>query len=177
MAYDLSKLSMLIVDDSLYMRRIVRSLLNGLGVRHVLEAEDGAGALEVFNQQPVDVIITDWVMPVFDGLELTASVRNPQSSPNPYTPIIMLSAYAERSRVTKARDTGITEFLCKPISAKQLYLRLLNCVENPRPFVRTQSFFGPDRRRFVHPHYGGDLRRENDPEPEAEESTPQKERA
>jgi two-component system, chemotaxis family, chemotaxis protein CheY len=165
---DLSQISVLLVDDSLYMRRLVRSLLNGLGVRHVLEAEDGASALEVFQQQAVDIIITDWVMPVFDGLELTAAVRNPQTSDNPYTPIIMLSAYTERSRVIHARDAGVTEFLCKPISAKQLYLRLENCILNPRPFIRTRNFFGPDRRRFVHPHYAGEKRRKNDTDEEDE---------
>lgn len=161
-AYDLSALSILVVDDSLYMRRIVRSLLNGLGVRKVMEAEDGAAALEVFNQHPTDIIITDWVMPVFDGLELTAAVRNQDSSENPYTPIIMMTGHSERSRVTTARDSGITEFLSKPISAKQLYLRIENCVANPRTFVKTKTFFGPDRRRFVHPNYSGDKRRQDD---------------
>lgn len=158
----------MLVDDSLYMRRLVRSLLQGLGVRHVLEAEDGASALEVFQQQPVDIIITDWVMPVFDGLELTAAVRNPKTSDSPYTPIIMLSAYTERSRVIQARDAGVTEFLSKPISAKQLYLRLENCIVNPRPFIRTRNFFGPDRRRFVHPHFAGEKKRQNDSENEDE---------
>jgi CheY-like chemotaxis protein len=165
---DLSQISVLLVDDSLYMRRLVRSLLQGLGVRHVLEAEDGASALEVFQQQPVDIIITDWVMPVFDGLELTAAVRNPKTSDSPYTPIIMLSAYTERSRVIQARDAGVTEFLSKPISAKQLYLRLENCIVNPRPFIRTRNFFGPDRRRFVHPHFAGDKKRQNDSEKDDE---------
>jgi CheY-like chemotaxis protein len=165
---DLSQISVLLVDDSLYMRRLVRSLLQGLGVRHVLEAEDGASALEVFQQQPVDIIITDWVIPVFDGLELTAAVRNPKTSDSPYTPIIMLSAYTERSRVIQARDAGVTEFLSKPISAKQLYLRLENCIVNPRPFIRTRNFFGPDRRRFVHPHFAGDKKRQNDSEKDDE---------
>ncbi|MBO6674084.1 MAG: response regulator [Rhizobiales bacterium] len=165
---DLSQISVLLVDDSLYMRRLLRSLLQGLGVRHVLEAEDGASALEVFQQQPVDIIITDWVMPVFDGLELTAAVRNPETSDNPYTPIIMLSAYTERSRVIQARDAGVTEFLCKPISAKQLYLRLENCIVKPRPFIRTQRFFGPDRRRFVHPNYVGEKKRQDDTDEDEE---------
>jgi PleD family two-component response regulator len=159
--HDFSQISVLLVDDSLYMRRLVRSLLNGLGVRHILEAEDGAAALEVFQQNPCDIIITDWVMPVFDGLELTSAVRNPDGD-NPYTPIIMLSGYSERSRVVQARDAGVTEFLCKPISARQLYLRLESCIEHPRPFIRTQTFFGPDRRRFVHPNYTGEKKREGD---------------
>ena len=162
MPHDLSKITVLLVDDSLYMRRIVRSLLNGLGVREILEAEDGAAALEVFNQHPADLIITDWVMPVFDGLELTAAIRNSSSSPNPYTPVIMMTGHSERSRVINARDTGITEFLTKPISAKQLYLRIESCVLNPRPFIKTQTFFGPDRRRFVNPHYTGPMRRSDD---------------
>ena len=161
MALDLSRLSVLLVDDALHMRRIVRSLLNGLGVRDIDEAEDGAVALELFSQNVPDVVITDWVMPVFDGLELTRAIRSTDSA-NPYTPIIMMTGHTERSKVLQARDAGITEFLAKPVSAKALHLRLTNCLENPRPFVKTRSFFGPDRRRFVHPSYGGERKRRND---------------
>ncbi len=162
MPLDLSTVTILLVDDSLYMRRIMRSLLNGMGVRHIVEAEDGAAALEVFNENSIDIIITDWVMPLFDGLELTQSVRDPSSSPNPYTPIIIMTGYSERSRVMSARDLGVTEFLCKPISAKQLYKRLATCIEAPRPFIKTSTFFGPDRRRFVQPNYNGELKRKGD---------------
>ena len=164
MAYDLSDLSALLVDDSLHMRRILRMLLHGLGLRNVIEAEDGAAALELFSQTGPDLIITDWVMPVFDGLELTRSVRNQKTSINPYVPIIMVTGFAERSRVIQARDAGINEFLVKPISAKELYLRIESCVSEPRPFVKTQTFFGPDRRRFKHPNYTGERKRTNDAE-------------
>jgi hypothetical protein len=58
-----------------------------------------------------------------------------------------------------ARDAGITEFLAKPISAKSLYDRILNVVLKPRPFVKTKTYFGPDRRRNVNPNYGGLERR------------------
>jgi two-component system, chemotaxis family, chemotaxis protein CheY len=74
-------------------------------------------------------------------------------------PIIMLTGHSERTRVTNARDAGITEFMVKPISAKALYQRILNVVVNPRPFVRTKTFFGPDRRRNVNPNYSGPERR------------------
>ncbi|MEM6384462.1 MAG: response regulator [Pseudomonadota bacterium] len=166
MAYDLSNLSVLVVDDSLHMRRIVRLLLHGLGIRSIQEAEDGAVALDLFSQNTPDLILTDWVMPVFDGIELTRAVRDQKSSINPYTPIIMLTGFAERSRVIKARDAGINEFLVKPISARELYLRIENCVANPRAYIKTQTFFGPDRRRFVHPNYTGKARRESDNENE-----------
>ena len=61
--------------------------------------------------------------------------------------------------VVTARDAGITEFLTKPISAKALYERILNVVANPRPFIKTKTYFGPDRRRNVNLNYIGPERR------------------
>lgn len=156
---DFSSLQVLVAEDNLHMRRVLRALLIGMGVGGITEAEDGASALERISCESIDIVITDWEMPVVDGLELVRHIRNPKSSPDPYLPIIMLSGHASKARVLEARDTGITEFLCKPISAATLYARLANCMMNPRPFVRTNSFFGPDRRRFVNPSYGGDERR------------------
>jgi two-component system chemotaxis response regulator CheY len=71
----------------------------------------------------------------------------------------MLTGHSERQRVVAARDAGITEFMAKPISAHALYQRILNVVANPRPFVKTKSYFGPDRRRTVKPSYTGPERR------------------
>jgi two-component system, chemotaxis family, chemotaxis protein CheY len=58
-----------------------------------------------------------------------------------------------------ARDAGVTEFLAKPISAKALYNRILNVVAHPRPFIRTKTYFGPDRRRNTLNPYAGPERR------------------
>lgn len=146
---DFTKLRILVVDDNAHMRRIVRTLLHGFGSREVYEAEDGAAGLELFTSHLPDMLIVDWAMPVMDGIELTRAIRRPESPVNPYVPIVMLTAHSEKSRVVEARDAGVTEFLCKPISAKALHQRLLNCVLNPRPFVRTRTYFGPDRRRGV----------------------------
>lgn len=144
---DFNKLRFLVIDDNAHMRRILRTLLHGFGAREVYEAEDGAAGLEAFTTYLPDIVITDWAMPIFDGLELTSMIRKPGANANPYAPIIMLTGHSERSRVLRARDAGVTEFLCKPISAKALYQRILNVVVNPRPFVQTKDYFGPDRRR------------------------------
>lgn len=88
-------------------------------------------------------------------------IRRPDSSINPFVPIIMLTGHAEKRRVMQARDAGVHEFLCKPISARALYLRLFSVIAHPRPFVKTTSYFGPDRRRFANPLYKGNERREN----------------
>ena len=156
---DFNKLRFLVCDDNPHMRRILRTLLHSFGAREVYEAEDGASGLEAFMHFIPDIVICDWVMPIFDGLELTQMIRQPGANQNPYVPIIMLTGHSEKKRVIAARDAGITEFLAKPISAKALYQRVLNIVANPRPFIRTKSYFGPDRRRNVNPNYAGPERR------------------
>ena len=98
-------------------------------------------------------------MPIFDGLELAQMIRQPGANANPYVAIIMLTGHSEKKRVTAARDAGVTEFLAKPISAKGLYQRIVNVVANPRPFIKTKTYFGPDRRRNVNAAYVGPERR------------------
>jgi DNA-binding response OmpR family regulator len=71
----------------------------------------------------------------------------------------MLTGHSEKKRVVAARDAGVTEFLAKPISAKALYQRILNVVANPRPFIKTKNYFGPDRRRNTNTNYVGPERR------------------
>jgi two-component system, chemotaxis family, chemotaxis protein CheY len=148
---DFNRLRFLIIEDNAHMRRILRTLLHGFGSREVYEAEDGAAGLEAFAHYVPDIVITDWAMPIFDGLELTQMIRRPGANANPYVPIIMLTGHSEKKRVISARDAGVTEFLAKPISAKSLYLRILNIVINPRPFIKSKNYFGPDRANYTGP--------------------------
>lgn len=158
---DCSRLRFLIVDDNTHMRRIIRALLHGFGVREAHEAEDGAAGLEAFSSYSPDVVIADWAMPIFDGVELTRMIRQADAIANPFVPIIMVSGYAERRKVLEARDAGVNEFLVKPISAKVLYQRIVSVVLNPRPYIRTKTYFGPDRRRNINPNYSDVERRNN----------------
>jgi two-component system chemotaxis response regulator CheY len=160
---DFTRLRFVVVDDNAHMRRIVRTLLHGFGAREVHEAEDGAAGLECFIANVPDILITDWATPIFDGLELTQMIRQPGTNPNPFAPIIMLTGHSEKTRVTAARDAGVTEFLVKPLSARALYERIVNVVLNPRPFIRTKTYFGPDRRRASSPGYSGTERRRGGP--------------
>jgi two-component system, chemotaxis family, chemotaxis protein CheY len=156
---DFNRLRFLVIDDNAHMRRILRTLLHGFGAREVYEAEDGATGLEAFTHYMPDIVLADWVMPIFDGLELTQMIRQPGANANPYVPIIMVSGHSEKKRIVSARDAGVTEFLAKPISAKALYERILNVAANPRPFIKTKTYFGPDRRRDVNATYVGPERR------------------
>jgi two-component system, chemotaxis family, chemotaxis protein CheY len=156
---DFAKLRFLIVDDSQHVRRILRTLLHGFGSREVHEAEDGASGLDQFNKYMPDIVLLDWAMPLVQGLEFTQVIRQQGANPNPFVPIIMLTGHSEREHVTAARDAGVTEFMVKPVSASGLYRRILNVVAAPRPFIRTTSYFGPDRRRGAAPSYKGPERR------------------
>ena len=69
-----SRLHFLVIDNA-PMRLIIRTLLRGFGARDVHDAEDGASGLEAFNRYTPDIVLTDWAMPIFDGLELTQMIR------------------------------------------------------------------------------------------------------
>ena len=64
-----------------------------------------------------------------------------------FMPIIMLTGYADMQRVNAALNAGMTEFLRKPVTARDILLRLQAAILNARPFVTAGQYFGPDRRR------------------------------
>ncbi len=155
----LGKLVVLIVDDHMNMRKIVKTILHALGIQFVYEAIDGADGFEAMRTYHPDILIVDWEMPGIDGIEFTGLVRKASDSPNPYVPIIFLTSYSDRKHVYKARDAGVTEFLAKPVSASAVYLRLMSIINKPRPFVSSKDYFGPCRRRRKSVEYAGRERR------------------
>lgn len=141
------------------MRAITTAVLQSAGIRKVREAADGAAALEVLREHSVDLVIVDFNMFPLDGVEFTRLVRNSPDSANPYLPIIMMTGHSGKERVYAARDAGVTEFLVKPITAKAVLDRIHSVIWKPRPFVKTEGYFGPDRRRVAPPGYRGPYRR------------------
>ena len=158
----LQALQVLLVDDNQHMRTITSAVLQSAGVRSVREAADGGAALEVLRQHAVDVAIVDFNMFPLDGVEFTRLVRNSPDSANPYLPIIMMTGHSEKSRVHEARDAGVTEFIVKPITAKAVLDRIQAVIFRPRAFVKTDGYFGPDRRRSAGTNYKGPMRRAGD---------------
>ncbi|MBP6819224.1 response regulator [Ferrovibrio sp. MS7] len=158
--YDLGSVSVLVVDDNRFMRNIVANTLNGIGVRSVAQADSVDQALEQLAEIAVDLVISDWDMGEKSGIELIRRIRANKSMR--LLPIIMLTANTTRTNIFTARDAGVTEFLAKPISAQALYGRVVEVIERPRQFVKTKSFFGPDRRRRRADSYRGPKRRKED---------------
>ena len=159
MSYGLESLRVLIADDNAHMRAIVAAVLKSVDIQHIREARDGAEALSALRQWPTDVAIVDFRMEPVDGVEFTRLVRQSPDSVNPFLPIVMLTGYADRGRVMEARDSGVTELVVKPVTAKAVISRLQAVIFNPRPFIRTDSYFGPCRRRKDSVGYEGPERR------------------
>ena len=158
----LEALSVLLADDNPHMREIVSVLLSNFGIKQIRAVHDGAQALTMLRAWQPDLAIVDFKMEPVDGVEFTRQVRNAPESRNPYLPIIMMTGHSGRARVYEARDAGVTEFVVKPVNARTLLDRIMAVVYRPRPFVRTKTYFGPDRRRRADPDFAGPYRRISD---------------
>lgn len=162
MAYDFSDVSILIVEDNQPMVDLLRSLLETYGFQKIFSAKDGEEGFKIFCKEAPDLVITDWMMKPTDGISLARRMRNDPMSPNQFVPVILMTGFSEKRRVMQARDAGVTEFLVKPFNARDLYRRIAQIIEKPRQFVRSEDFFGPDRRRKREDGYQGPKRREED---------------
>lgn len=129
------------------MRDLTAAVLKEQGVGTVSHAADGESGYEAFCRLRPDIILTDWMMPGMDGLEMTQKIRSDATSPDKTIPIIMMTGFGSPHKIAKARDAGVTEFLVKPFSAGEVSKRILKIIKAPRDFIITPQFSGPDRRR------------------------------
>ena len=171
MKSSLAQLSFLIVDDNANMSTIVKLILKAFGAIQIFEARDVADAFQIARQRSVDLAFVDYNLGFMDGVSFVKLMRTASDSPNPFLPIIMLTAYSEPSKVAAARDAGATEFCVKPITAAEVLRKISEVVERPRPFVRTAGFFGPCRRRREDATYTGPERRARAELPAREEAS------
>lgn len=153
--------SALVIDDNEHMVAITAAMLRAFGFGNVLCADDAPSALDLIDDSPVDLIVVDYRMPEMDGIAFVTQLRREDESPNRFVPIIMLTAHSEHARICQARDSGVTEFLCKPLAATELFKKIASAVDHPRPFVCAEDYVGPDRRRKPDPEYKGPERRKN----------------
>lgn len=143
---DLSMLSVMVADDNRHIRDIIVQILRALGVRNLHMAEDGVTAFQILNTQSIDIVIIDNRMDPISGTDFTRLVRRSEESPNPYVPILMVTGYADKRTILEARNAGVHDIIVKPLSAALVSTRLSELILNPRNFVRTKTYFGPDRR-------------------------------
>jgi CheY-like chemotaxis protein len=158
----LNLVRVLVVDDNRQMRILIRELLRALDMRHCSEAANANEAISLLRSCHADLVITDLAMGKEDGLSFARHIRMAPASPNCTVPIIMMTGHAEMSRVSAAIDAGVNTFLAKPISVKSLADHVSAALNDRRQFIRTASYFGPDRRRRQAPEFKGPFRRAAD---------------
>lgn len=166
MGFKFEKLSVLVVEDTSPMLKLLVSVLESLGVGTIYSADNGERGFEQFKRYNPDIVITDWHMKPMSGLDLTDLIRNNQISPNRTVPIILVTGYSALSRVAEARDAGVNEFLVKPFSANDLAKRIAYVINKPRDFIECADYFGPCRRRRNNPDFKGPYLRAGDGENE-----------
>lgn len=157
----LSALRILIVDDNEQMRTIIGTVLSAAGIRDLHYAANAEFGLQQLASLPIDVVYVDYEMPGMNGLDFLSAARS-LASDKKYVPIIMLTGHSDLLRLSIARDRGVTEFLAKPVTARNILLRLNAVIYHPRDFIRSSTYFGPDRRRRGDEGYSGPRRRRSD---------------
>jgi two-component system, chemotaxis family, chemotaxis protein CheY len=163
MRLEFGRLSFLIIEDNVFMRRLLVTILEAFGAKQIHQAGDGETGLEVFAREKPDLVLLDWELPGIDGPSVARRMRDRRASNNAFVPILMITAHAEKGRVVAARDAGVNDFLTKPVDPKNLYEKLLGLVIDQRPFIATTTYFGPERRRMNPPPYDGSERRRSLP--------------
>jgi len=133
---ELHDLHVLIVDDSRTARKYLARCLSDLGVREMVQAEDGADAIDILKNFAADLVISDLNMTPLDGIEFTRLLRNSKDSPAPYLPIIMLTAEATRKQLNNALAAGVHSFLAKPVDAEKLRRHILHTMNTEYEFQK-----------------------------------------
>lgn len=153
----------MVADDHDYTRTIIAEILRGAGVREIVSVSSGYEVLDELARVQPKVLITDWAMDGMDGNELARTIR---SGPKKFRtlPIIMMTGEARRSVLDLARDSGVNEYVTKPLSSESIISRVRQVATQQRAFIEIRSYIGPCRRRMK-PNARIPLRRLSDPHP------------
>ena len=112
------KLSVLVVDDSAVMRKVIISALTAMHVSpaNIYQADDGAKAVQMVQEQEFSIILMDWNMPNMLGIDAVQAIRDLGNK----TPILMVTTEGERANVVRAIQAGANNYLVKPFNSEDL---------------------------------------------------------
>jgi len=111
-------INILVVDDFSTMRKIIKNLLHELGFANITEADDGTTALPMLQKYEFDFLVTDWIMPRMQGIDLVKEIRK---DPNLSSlPVLMVTAEAKREHIVEAAKAGVNGYVVKPFTTQIL---------------------------------------------------------
>jgi two-component system chemotaxis response regulator CheY len=115
-------MKVLVVDDFATMRKIVRNILKQIGFTNIVEADDGANAMEIIKNEKVDFVVTDWNMPNMTGLELLKNIRAEDRAKD--VPVLMVTAEGLANNVVDAVKAGVDNYIVKPFTAETVQAKI-----------------------------------------------------
>ena len=159
---DWSRVRLLVVEDDDVVRHALEEMLKEADLGEYKFAAGGEEALDILADFRADIVLTEGNLQGMDSLDLLRRLRNKETSPNPGVLIVVMASMAETDRLRRMCGIGIESFIKKPISAKVVLKRLATVVAQPRRFVSSLQYFGPDRRTLkgAEAHHGPNRRRE-----------------
>jgi two-component system, chemotaxis family, chemotaxis protein CheY len=115
-------MDVLIVDDASAMRRIVRRLLTELGFKNLREAENGQVALEELKRKRADFVVSNWSMPVMNGIELLRAIRADENLNS--IRVLIVTSEAKQQSILEVVQAGVSDYIVKPFNAATLQEKL-----------------------------------------------------
>lgn len=119
--------NILIVDDMAMLRNIMKMQLQRMGFDRIHEAPDGSAALKILNTRKIDLVISDWNMPVMNGFELLREMRASELLQN--IPFIMVTAEATQARISMALRLKVDELILKPFTLEILEQKIIRVIQ------------------------------------------------
>lgn len=122
MKKQLNQLCVLLVDDQSESRTLLRTILAGLGVSQIFEAQDGKSGMQFMDSSfdSIDIILCDWNMPTMTGIEFLRQIRSTGSN----TPFMMITGRSDKTSVVEAKSLGVNVYVRKPYSPMQIEAKL-----------------------------------------------------
>ncbi|MFA6284121.1 MAG: response regulator [Desulfurivibrionaceae bacterium] len=117
----------LIVDDTPVLRNIMKTQLQRMGFFHIHEAPDGSEAMKILHAKKIDLVISDWNMPVMNGVELLREIRGNEVLKD--IPFIMVTAEATVARIGMAMQLKVDELLLKPFTLEILERKIIRVIQ------------------------------------------------
>ncbi|MBI5672449.1 MAG: chemotaxis response regulator CheY [Nitrospirae bacterium] len=111
-------MKVLVVDDMVTMRRIVKNILKQLGFGNVDEAENGQEALQKLRVDTFGFVVSDWNMPVMTGIDMLRAIRADEKLKA--IPVLMVTAEAQQSNLIEAVQAGVSNYIVKPFTAETM---------------------------------------------------------
>jgi CheY-like chemotaxis protein len=159
---DLERVGVLAIESMLPMMGILSGILRSFRFNTVSVLGNSDEAWSRLNGEPklkADIILLDWNAHPVNGEAFVRQLRRAENPALAETAVVAIIANADREIVFAARDAGVNVVLLRPFSAAQLLDKVMWTLSQDTPFIRSEGYIGPDRRRFRAAEYLGERRR------------------